>query len=295
MTTAGACANSFIRTITWEAEDECGNTSTTFTATLTVNDTIAPTWTTTAGSLDASFICAADVVMPSPPTATDNCAGTVTVNQVSDITTPGVCANSFSRTITWEAEDECGNTSTTFTATLTVNDNIAPTWTTTAGSLNASFICAADVVVPSPPIASDNCASTVTVNQVSDVTTPGACANSFSRTITWEAEDECGNTSTTFTATITVNDNIAPTWATTAGSLNASFICAADVVVPSPPTATDNCAGTVTVNQISDVTTTGACANSFSRTITWEAEDDCGNTSSTFTATLTVNDTIAPT
>jgi hypothetical protein len=38
------------------------------------------------------------------PTATDACSS-ATVNVVSDVTTPGACAGTYSRTITWDATD----------------------------------------------------------------------------------------------------------------------------------------------------------------------------------------------
>src|SRR5205823_9889527 len=55
---------------------------------------------------------------------------------------------------------------------------------------------------------------------------------------------------------------------------NATIECTA---TPSftAPTATDAC-GAVTVNQLSDVTVAGACANNYTRTRTWDATDACG-------------------
>ncbi len=54
---------------------------------------------------------------------------TATVMVQSDVTTPsGVCDNQYVRVITYVATDECGNVSLPFTVTITVNDNVAPTW-----------------------------------------------------------------------------------------------------------------------------------------------------------------------
>src|SRR5439155_1533548 len=58
------------------------------------------------------------------------------------------------------------------------------------------------------------------------------------------------------------------------------------------PTASDNCR-TATVNIVSDVTGGTTCAKTFTRT--WNAVDACGNSSSTTSQTITVNDTTAPT
>jgi hypothetical protein len=169
---------------------------------------------------------------------------TATVSVLSDVTTPsGVCDDQYVRVITYVATDECGNVSAPFTVTITVNDNIAPTWVTVPGSLNATFTCSSGVVVPGLPVATDNCAmNTATVSVLSDVTTPsGVCDDQYVRVITYVATDECGNVSAPFTVTITVNDNVAPTWVTVPGSLNATFTCNAGVVVPGLPIATDNC------------------------------------------------------
>ena len=47
--------------------------------------------------------------------------------------------------------------------------------------------------------------------EVSDVTTPGACAGAYSRTKTWQARDCAGNLSATVSQTIDVSDPVAPT------------------------------------------------------------------------------------
>src|SRR5207237_5951819 len=60
------------------------------------------------------------------------------------------------------------------------------------------------------PTASDVC-SAVSVQVVSDVTTIGSCAGTYSETKTWKAVDACGNQSATVAQTITVVDNTPPT------------------------------------------------------------------------------------
>ncbi|WP_431242259.1 hypothetical protein ACQ9BO_20535 [Flavobacterium sp. P21] len=54
---AGTCANSGTYTNTWTANDVCNNTSTVFTQVITIQDTSAPAWTTTAGSLNVTLEC----------------------------------------------------------------------------------------------------------------------------------------------------------------------------------------------------------------------------------------------
>src|SRR4029434_8424110 len=109
--------------------------------------------------------------------------------------------------ITWRAVDGCGNLSGTVSQTITVIDNTPPTIGTPGA--NGTLICP---LTPSftPRTASDVC-STASWQQVSDVTTQGTCAGTYTETITWRAVDGCGNLSGTGSQTITVIDNTTPT------------------------------------------------------------------------------------
>ena len=171
----------------------------------------------------------------------------------TDETVVGNCENQFIRTITYIATDDCGNESEPYTITITTGDGAAPVWDQEPGSLDLSFTCSEDVVIPATPTASDNCSSAVvTVAVESDVTTPGNCNNNFTRVITYVASDDCGNLSTAYTITIIVNDNSVPTWDITPGTLDTTFTCTEDLVLPTAPTATDNCGSAiVTVTAVS--------------------------------------------
>uniref|UniRef100_UPI000A5682AC hypothetical protein n=1 Tax=Flavobacterium chilense TaxID=946677 RepID=UPI000A5682AC len=78
--TAGSCANSGTYTNTWVAKDVCNNISTTFTQVITIQDTTAPTWTTTANALNVTLQCndtaGLTTAQNQAPVATDNCGGT---------------------------------------------------------------------------------------------------------------------------------------------------------------------------------------------------------------------------
>src|SRR4029450_12053122 len=109
-----------------------------------------------------------------PPTSSDVCSSSSIV-VVSDVTTQGTCAGTYTETITWRAVDACGNQSGTVAQAITVVDNTPPT--IRSPGPNGPVICPA---APSftPPTASDVC-STASVQQVSDVTTQGTCAGTY--------------------------------------------------------------------------------------------------------------------
>jgi len=115
-----------------------------------------PFWVTATGALDQTYECAADVPSQTPPVASDGC-GAITVTEISDVTTPGSCVNSYVRVLSYEAENGSGNTSPLFTTTITVEDTTAPT----ASNLSPiTVFCTAEI--PTPDILlitdeADNC------------------------------------------------------------------------------------------------------------------------------------------
>ncbi|UPT70911.1 MAG: gliding motility-associated C-terminal domain-containing protein [Flavobacterium sp. JAD_PAG50586_2] len=303
----GTCGATGTYTNTWVVTDDSGNTSVVYTQTITVVDTIAPTWLTVANVLNRSVECndtagltAAQLLAP---TAADNCGGAVTYTKTSGAFVAGSCGATGTYTNTWVARDACLNTSTTFTQTITVVDTVAPTWSTAATALNTTVECndTAGLAVAQAlaPTAADNCAGDVTYTKTSGAFVAGSCGATGTYTNTWVARDACLNTSTTFTQTITVVDTVSPTWSTAATALNTTVECsdAAGLAAAQAlaPTATDNCAGDVTYTKTSGAFVAGSCGASGSYTNTWIARDACLNTSTTFTQTITVVDTIAPT
>ncbi|MCX6291558.1 MAG: hypothetical protein NT126_07310, partial [Bacteroidetes bacterium] len=125
----------------------------------------------------------------------------------------------------------------------------------------------------------------------SDVTTPGECAGTYSRTKTWNAVDACGNQSGTVSQTIIVQDITAPSIGQPGA--DATISCPASPQFTAP-TASDACDQNPSVVEVSDVTTPGECAGTYSRTKTWKAVDACGNQSGTVSQTITVQDITAP-
>ena len=211
-----------------------------------------------------------------PPTA-DNCSG---YKIKTRYVTSSACGTTPAGTVSTIAA--CQESP----ATTRIVDNTAPS--IGGQGANATMECTA---TPSftAPTASDACGSS-TVRLLSDVTAAGSCANNFTRTRSWDAIDNCGNTSATRTQTITVADTQPPTIGN-AGA-NATIECTGTPTFTAP-TVSDAC-GTSTVRLLSDVTAAGSCANNFTRTRSWDAIDACGNTSATRTQTITVTDITAP-
>ncbi|WP_035691939.1 Ig-like domain-containing protein, partial [Flavobacterium sp. F52] len=306
---AGTCANSGTYTNTWTAKDVCNNTSTVFTQVITIQDTTAPTWTTAPTALNVTLECSdaagLTAAQNQAPVATDNCGGTVTYTKTSGTFTAGTCTNSGTYTNTWTAKDVCNNTSTVFTQVITIQDTTAPTWTTQPNALNVTLQCsdAAGLTAAQnqAPVATDNCGGTVTYTKVSGTFVAGTCANSGTYTNTWTAKDVCNNTSTVFTQVITIQDTTAPTWTTSAGSLNATVECSNTAGLAAAqalfPTASDFCDADVSniIKVSGQFVASQGCGNAGTYTNTWTVKDDCGNTSETFTQVITIQDTTAPT
>src|SRR5678815_5732359 len=99
--------STYTRTKTWHAVDNCGNTSAQVHQTITVEDTTAPT--IGGQGSDATIECQASQSFTSP-TSSDTC-NTSSVVEDSDTSAAGTCEGTYTRTKTWHAVDNCGNTS----------------------------------------------------------------------------------------------------------------------------------------------------------------------------------------
>ncbi|AHW61708.1 hypothetical protein FH5T_06865 [Draconibacterium orientale] len=289
VTTPGSCNGVITRTYT--IEDECGNTVS-VDHVFTETDNEDPT---AFNPLPITVQCAADVPAPDITVVTDgadNCTANPVVAFVSDVSDGNSCPEIITRT--YSVTDDCNN-SIQVTQMITINDNILPTWTTTANNLDRTIECsdgsgltAAQALAP---VASDNCAGTISYTKNSGVfvpVAPGSTEGTY--TNTWTAADACGNsTAAVFTQVITIVDNTPPT-ITCPGNLTANTplgTCGA-VVTYTTPVGADNCAGATTVQ------TTGLPSGSTFpvgvTTNTFEVTDAAGNTNScSFTVTVTDN------
>ncbi|RXR29348.1 gliding motility-associated C-terminal domain-containing protein, partial [Flavobacterium piscinae] len=274
-------------TVIFTATDACGNTATT-SATFAVQDSTAPVAPETPA--DVTVACASEVPATISLTATDNCAGEISAEGV-DTTVAGDCPNSFVITRTWTFVDECGN-ETVISQTITVNDTIQPEITTEATSLvvecdgsgNQEAITAW-INSNGGATATDNCSEVTWSNNFSELSND--CSTAI--TVIFTATDACGNTATT-SATFAVQDNTAPVAPEAPAAVTVA--CASEVPATISLTATDNCAGEITVEGV-DTTVAGDCPNSFVITRTWAFVDECGNETA-ISQTITVNDIVVP-
>ncbi|MFL9836264.1 hypothetical protein ABS768_02065, partial [Flavobacterium sp. ST-75] len=262
-------------TITWTYDDGNGNT-TTQTQTVIVDDTTAPVAdVATLPTITAQCEVTAGTI--TAPTATDNCAGTVTATTTDPLT----YSTQGTHTITWTYDDDNGNT-TTQTQNVIIDDTTAPVAdVATLPTITAQCEVTAGTITA--PTATDNCAGTITATTTDPLTY--SAQNGY--TITWTYDDGNGNT-TTQTQNVIVDDTTAPV-ADVATLPTITAQCEVTAGTITAPTATDNCAGTITATTTDPLTY--SAQNGY--TITWTYDDGNGNTT-TQTQNVIVDDTTAP-
>ncbi|HLL73708.1 MAG TPA: PxKF domain-containing protein [Pyrinomonadaceae bacterium] len=254
-------------TLTYTATDGAGLTATDTQVVKVVDDTVP----IIAAPDDATYACLSEVPAASPSQARgpvigsdgqfvvdasgalvfsgapfDNCGvPTVTVTE-SNNGGAGSAANPLVITRTFKAADAAGN-SATAVQTITVADGSPPVIEAPA---DASYQCLAEVPAASPSqaTASDNCSVTVAVAE-SNNGGAGSAASPLVVTRVFTATDGAGN-QTSDTQTITVIDNTPPALSVPADvtvylPLNTPDV-SMNVTYPAA-TASDNCAGAVTI------------------------------------------------
>lgn len=151
-------------------------------------------------------------------------------------TTPGDCPQEYTITRTWTATDDCGN-STQHIQVISVEDNTPPELNDLP-DISVTVECDQDLPGIPDVTASDLCDTDVSVI-FNESTEAGSCPQEYTLYRTWEATDDCGNT-VTFTQTITVTDNTAPTFNQSPLPEDITVSCS-DVPMPEVLDGTDNC------------------------------------------------------
>ena len=306
------CGSTGTATVIFKAEDACLNAST-FTATITVQDIVAPTITVQAEDETVECDGAGNTAALNAwlanhggATATDNC-GNVTWSYSPSL--PAIndeCGATGFVEVTFRATDACGLFSET-TATFTIEDKTKPVINIT-GKEDLTIECA-DATMDDQITAwlADHAGATATdacsgntiswTNNYEGLSLSNGCGNTGEMTVTFTATDDCDNFETT-TAKIIVNDNTPPT--ITAGAQDKTVECdgagntielTAWLASNGGAVATDACG---TVNWSNNYTSlTPACGSTGSVTVTFTATDECNNPAQT-TATFTIEDTTPP-
>jgi predicted outer membrane repeat protein len=253
------------------------------------------------------IICPPNVILECPAdttpsatgeaTATDIC-GAVTITH-SDQLQPS-CGNAGTLARTWTATDESGNTS-TCEQIITVVDTTPPAITCPA---DVTLQCPVDTSVEANGSASavDTCSSVAITH--SDLWQPG-CGNTGTLTRIWTATDECGNSSSCVQI-ITVVDTTPPQFQL---SVSPTMLWPPDhkmVLITPSWTVSDDCVPTPEVSLVSIIANEGdntvgdghtsndiqinedgsiylrsersGTSDERIYTITYQAIDDCGNT-----------------
>ncbi|CDF80050.1 conserved hypothetical protein [Formosa agariphila KMM 3901] len=279
--TLEACGVDNATTVIFSTYDDCGNIATT-TATITVIDETAPTVPTNVPA-DVTVECYEDIPAMINLTATDFCAGEITVPGVDteDNTDP----TNIIITRTWTFADACGNTS-EVSQIITVNDQTAPVLDGAAPA-DLALECVSDVPAMEALTATDNCSGIITSNGTETINDTDACNIIITRN--WIFADESGNT-TEVSQTITVKDETAPVVDNTPADL--TLDCSDEIPAIGSLTATDNCAGIITSQGTETVDDSNPIYTVITRT--WTFADACGNTTEA-TQTITVEkDDTAP-
>jgi hypothetical protein len=294
------CQGSYVITRTWTLVDKCGNTATPQTQTITVRDTLAPTFTRPVNiTLYKNAMCIADTSVTGAGDVTneaDNCSTGIQA-KYTDAVVQG-CQGSFVITRTWTLVDSCGNAAASQMQTITVSDTTKPTFTRPVNiTLYKNAMCTADTSVTGAGDVTneaDNCSTGIQA-KYTDAVVKG-CQGSFVITRTWTLVDSCGNAAASQMQTITVSDTTKPTFTRPANiTLYKNAMCIADTSVTGAGDVTneaDNCSTGIQAKYTSTVVQ--GCQGSFVITRTWTLVDSCGNAAPSQIQTITVSDTTRP-
>lgn len=256
-----------IITRTWAAS--CGTESISHTQTITVRDNIAPAFTS---KLPQDKVVDEGQIPPQETlTAKDNCSTNVVVTpSKEELINNGNLEKVIYK---WVATDDCGN-KTEHTQTITIKKKGTPPTTPIqfVGTLpsDQNYSCLKDI--PTAPTINAMGVCNPVVNY-SENRTGNNCHLVITRT--WTASDKCGSTPITHTQTITVKDDVTPSFI---GNLPKDMFVDNEQEIPSQLTliAQDNCSNNISVLPSKEEIRKG---NKLEKVIyKWTASDECGNT-----------------
>jgi len=325
ITDDGTCGRNIA--VTFIATDLCGNDSAPFVLNYTFLDDTAPVFNEACMvnlvvDISDTNLCPAEVtislnegdeitvndIFTVGGIAVDNLAGCVFDNctvadelilTVYDITITDNSSCSRTISVTFIADDGCGNLSEPFTYTYTVFDTKGPSVSFNGipdGGTNVvecnladptwdPLIETTDLTIVDACSAVDFSTLTVVLTQLYD----GPCVNNL--LTRWQqvftVEDICGN-ETVYTLFTEIIDTTPPAF--TSSPADVTMECDETAAIPEME-AFDACSEVV--YDFTEVRTDGNCLNSYTLTRTWTATDGCGN-SSNEVQVVTVEDTTPP-
>ena len=275
-TIPGTCVGNYSITRTWTAKDNCNNTSTA-SQTINIQDTTAPSLSTQAsnstvecdGNGNTSAL-ASWLASNSGASTSDTCSSVTWTNNYSGALSD-LCGLTGAATVIFTATDTCGNYATS-TGTFTIQDTTPPEFTT----ILPEFISVSCDAIPHPLELTgvDTCSSEIMViTHDVIVEDESNFIGQFNILRTWTITDDCGNNKS-FTQTISVYDNVAPTLLNPIKS-ELNVICSE--IPPKPELEfVDNCSG-INPNIIYTETITTISIYEYVIVREWTVSDNCGN------------------
>jgi hypothetical protein len=313
------CADeTYTITVTWTANDACGNTTVLSSTITVVPDTEDPYLFVPAPiTLDCG-----DISETADPAAlidawlaeaytTDNCDTDPELAYSFNGSVLDVCADeTYTITVTWTANDACGNT-TVLSSTITVVPDTEDPYLFVPSPITLDCGDISETADPAALIdawlaeayTTDNCDTDPELAHDFSGAVLDICADeTYTITVTWTANDACGNT-TVLSSTITVvPDTQAPDLFVPAPI---TLDCG-DISETSDPAAlidawlaeaytTDNCDTDPELAHDFSGAVLDICADeTYTITVTWTANDACGNTTVLSSTITVVPDTQAP-
>lgn len=267
----GACR--YILKRTWTATASCANPIS-HTQYITVVDDEAPVF---YGNIPQDITVSDESKIPQKEHlyARDNCSNAYTDNHIEDEKVYDNQKRLIKIIRKWKTEDDCNNIR---FHTQTINIIRTPQNPPTINPLkfigtlpsDQNYSCLKDVPTPPTIKATGGCNPTV---DYSENKTGNNCHLVITRT--WTASDNCGTTPITHTQTITVKDDVTPSFI---GNLPKDMFVNNEQEVPSQLTliATDNCSNNISVLPSKEEIRKG---NKLEKVIyKWVASDECENT-----------------
>ena len=269
-----------VTTLTATVTDASGN-STTCSSTMTINDNVPPNAVCQNGTVQLDGSGNGSINSSAlDGGSTDNCPGALSYIPTSFAFT---CSDVGPNTVTVSVVDAASN-SATCTAVVTVQDNIPPT----AICQNATVVLSGTSATLSASQvnngSTDNCPPAVSV-----APTMFDCSDVGTNPVTLLVVETSGGTGfSTCVATVTVQDNTAPT-----ASCQSATVQVGNTLMPSQVDngSSDNCTNPPS---LSVAPNTFGCGNVGSNTVTLTVDDNNGN-ASTCTAAVTVESNAPPT